>query len=64
MQTAGYDLPLVALSYGVATLASFTALSFAWRMARSEGRAQLGWLAGGAAGMGVGHGAAGGGQGS
>ena len=54
MSVASYDLSLVALSYGVATLASFTALSFAWRMARAEGRSRFAWLAGGALGMGVG----------
>ena len=49
-----YDPVLVVLSYGVATLASFTALSFAWRVAHSDGRAALRWLIGGGTGMGAG----------
>ncbi len=49
-----YDLGLVALSYAVATLASFTALSFAWRVARTEATASRRWLAGGAISMGAG----------
>ncbi|WP_412068488.1 response regulator [Rubrivirga sp. IMCC43871] len=54
MPTVTYDPVLVGLSYAVATVASFTALSFAWRMARSTGRARVQWLVGGAAAMGVG----------
>ncbi|HIL57750.1 MAG TPA: response regulator [Rhodothermales bacterium] len=49
-----HDPLLVALSYAVATLASFTALSFAWRVARTSGAAARRWLAAGAGGMGVG----------
>ncbi|OZC03776.1 MHYT domain-containing protein [Rubricoccus marinus] len=49
-----YDPLLVALSYAVATLASFTALSFAWRVARTTGAAAHRWLAAGAVGMGTG----------
>ena len=52
--SGSYDPSLVALSYVVATLASFTALSFAWRVARTESWASARWLAAGAVGMGVG----------
>ena len=49
-----YDPLLVVLSYAIATLASFTALSFAWRVARTDGAAAGRWLAAGAVGMGTG----------
>ncbi len=48
-----YDPVLVALSYAVATLASFTALSFARRVAQLDGPARR-WLAAGASCMGLG----------
>ncbi len=51
---ASYDLTLVALSYAVAVLASFTALSFAWQVAHTRRPTSHGWLAAGAVGMGVG----------
>ena len=49
-----YDLWLVTLSYAVAVLASFTALSFGWQVAHTQKAASRWWLAGGAVGMGVG----------
>jgi NO-binding membrane sensor protein with MHYT domain/nitrogen-specific signal transduction histidine kinase len=52
--SGSYDLHLVALSVLIATLASYTALDLAGRVAVTQGRSQLGWLVGGALAMGVG----------
>ncbi|TDX30860.1 diguanylate cyclase/phosphodiesterase [Modicisalibacter xianhensis] len=49
-----YDLTLVVLSYGIAAIASLTALDLAGRIRVSEGVATHVWLAGGAFAMGTG----------
>ena len=49
-----YNYSLVFLSLIVATLASFTALDLATRIAASQGAARRAWLAGGALAMGAG----------
>lgn len=49
-----YDPGLVALSYVVAVIASFTALELARRVATSRGRGAVAWLLGGAVSMGIG----------
>lgn len=49
-----YDFRLVALSYLVAVLASYTALDLAGRVSAAAGRARLIWLAGGALSLGIG----------
>jgi NO-binding membrane sensor protein with MHYT domain/anti-anti-sigma regulatory factor len=49
-----YDLRLVALSYIVATIASYTALDLAGRLTSARGTARRLWLAGGAFSMGLG----------
>lgn len=51
---ASYNLALVVLSLGVATIASFTALDLAGRVRVSQGMARHLWLAGGAFAMGTG----------
>ncbi len=48
-----YNLWLVALSYVVAVVASYTALELARRVAHTRGAAR-GWLAAGAISMGIG----------
>ena len=54
MLAGSYDGILVAVSFLVAVLASYTALDMAGRVATSTGRAGLAWLAGGAFAMGFG----------
>ena len=54
MLTGTYDLNLVALSFIVAIIASFTALELSARVARHSGRAAAGWLVAGSFSMGVG----------
>ena len=54
LSTGGYDPGLVALSYLIAVVASFTALTLARRVAQSEGRTARRWLIAGACAMGVG----------
>jgi NO-binding membrane sensor protein with MHYT domain len=49
-----YDLRLVALSYVVAVMASYTALDLAGRVTASRGRARRIWLLGGGFAMGAG----------
>ncbi|UQN10098.1 EAL domain-containing protein [Deinococcus sp. QL22] len=49
-----YNPALVALSYAIATIASYAALSLAGRVAASGGRERAAWLVGGAAAMGLG----------
>lgn len=49
-----YETPLVLLSVLVAILASYTALSLAERVSRTQGRAARWWIAGGAFAMGTG----------
>ena len=49
-----YHPGLVLLSIFVAMMASYTALNLAGRVAHTEGRTSLGWLAGGAVAMGSG----------
>ncbi len=49
-----YNPALVALSYAVAALASYAALSLAGRVAASSGRERAAWLVGGATAMGLG----------
>ena len=49
-----YDPTLVLLSYGIAVIASFTALALARRVARSDDKTALRWLIAGAFSMGVG----------
>ena len=51
---ASYDYRLVALSVGVATLASYVALDLAGRVTAAHGRTRLLWLTGGAFAMGSG----------
>ena len=53
MQTQ-YIPSLVVLSVGVAIFASYVALNLAYSVTQSKGKAQLGWLIGGALAMGVG----------
>jgi two-component system, sensor histidine kinase and response regulator len=52
--TGYHDPHLVALSIGVATLASYTALDLAERVTAAHGRSRLAWLAAGAVAMGIG----------
>ena len=52
--SASYDLRLVALSYLVAVLASYTALDVAGRVTAARGRSRLLWLTSGAFAMGIG----------
>jgi len=54
MLESSYTGNLVVFSFLVAILASYTALSMAVQIRRTEGRAALGWLAGGGFAMGVG----------
>lgn len=54
MLVGSYDDVLVAVSFLVAVLASYTALDMAGRVAISKGRAAVAWLAGGAFAMGFG----------
>ena len=49
-----FDIGLVMLSYGVAVLASFTALSLSKRYAELRGRAAFYWLLAGSFSMGLG----------
>ncbi len=49
-----YDLPVVALSYLIATLASFVALDLARRVRTDDRLVALGWWAGGSVAMGSG----------
>ncbi|MCB8889460.1 putative bifunctional diguanylate cyclase/phosphodiesterase [Vreelandella malpeensis] len=51
---ASYNLALVLLSFGIATIASFTALDLAGRVRASTGWVSHLWLAGGAFAMGTG----------
>ena len=51
---ATYDIRLVVLSVAIAILASYTALDMAGRIAATQDRARLAWLAGGAIAMGGG----------
>jgi NO-binding membrane sensor protein with MHYT domain len=52
--TGSYDLPQVALSVLIAISASYAALDLAGRVTATRGRAQLTWLIGGSAAMGIG----------
>ena len=52
--TGTYDSLLVALSYVIAAIAAYVALTLASRMSTSTGRAAIFWLLGGAAAMGTG----------
>jgi diguanylate cyclase len=54
MLVSSYNLLLVALSYLVAVLASYTALDLAGRITTATGKAARWWLAGGATAMGIG----------
>jgi NO-binding membrane sensor protein with MHYT domain len=54
MLPESYDPVLVALSYAVALLGSYTALSFVARLTDSGGRLRVGWLLGGAFAQGTG----------
>ncbi len=49
-----YDWRLVALSFIIAVVASYTALDLAGRVALMHGRARIAWLIGGAFAMGTG----------
>ncbi len=49
-----YDYRLVALSVAISLLAAYAALDLAERVSAARGRAQLGWLVGGASAMGTG----------
>jgi diguanylate cyclase (GGDEF)-like protein/PAS domain S-box-containing protein len=49
-----YDYRLVALSVGIAALASYAALEFAGRVTSAKGRIRFLWLVGGAVAMGIG----------
>jgi two-component system, sensor histidine kinase and response regulator len=49
-----YDYRLVALSVGIAGLASYAPLDLAGRVTSARGAARQFWLAGGATGMGIG----------
>ena len=52
--TGSYDLLQVALSVLIAISASYAALDLAGRVTATRGRAQLTWLIGGSAAMGIG----------
>src|ERR1700675_4219140 len=52
--TGSYDLTQVALSVLIAISASYAALDLAGRVTATRGRAQLTWLIGGSAAMGIG----------
>lgn len=52
--SGAYNLPLVAISIGIAIIASYTALDLARSLAAARGRARSAWLAGGALAMGTG----------
>jgi PAS domain S-box-containing protein len=52
--TASYNYGLVALSVAISIFAAYAALDLAGRTTASRGRVRLAWLAGGAAGMGLG----------
>src|SRR5215218_6836135 len=52
--TGTYDLSLVTLSYVVAVLAAYVALTLASRVSASQGRIAIFWLIGGAVAMGSG----------
>src|SRR4051812_7353213 len=52
--TGYYDYRLVALSFVIATLASYAALDLGGRVTASQGRSRLLWLIGGAVAMGMG----------
>jgi PAS domain S-box-containing protein len=52
--TPAIDLPTVALSYLIATIAAYSALELGTRVAVAEGRAKQGWLVAGALAMGAG----------
>src|SRR4051812_9775756 len=52
--TGTYDLSLVTLSYVVAVLAAYVALTLASRVSASQGRIAIYWLIGGAVSMGTG----------
>lgn len=54
MLTGSYSPTLVAISLGVAILASYTALDLAGRIATARGRAVTLWMSGGALAMGIG----------
>lgn len=54
MLTSSYNIWLVLISFLVAVLASYTALDMAGRIAASQGKAALLWLAGGSMAMGSG----------
>lgn len=54
MMSPSYDALLVLFSLLVATLASYTALDLAGRIASARGRQAQAWLAGGALAMGLG----------
>ncbi len=54
MMSGTYDPGLVALSFAVAVLTSYTALDLASRVTIARGPTRLAWLAGGAAAMGLG----------
>jgi NO-binding membrane sensor protein with MHYT domain/nitrogen-specific signal transduction histidine kinase/ActR/RegA family two-component response regulator len=54
MLTGSYDPTFVLLSIVIATMASYAALDLAGRVTASSGPARVGWLAGGAAVMGLG----------
>jgi diguanylate cyclase (GGDEF)-like protein len=54
MLAGSYDYSLVFISLLVAILASYTALDLAGRVASSQGRGALLWIAGGAIAMGIG----------
>ena len=51
---ASYDFRLVALSYLVAVIASYTALDLAGRVTAARGRSRVVWLTSGAFAMGIG----------
>lgn len=54
MLAGSYDPTFVVLSFVIATMASYAALDLAGRVTASSGPARAGWLAGGAAVMGLG----------
>lgn len=54
MLAGTYSIPLVAVSFLVATIAAYVALDMAGRITASQGWAARGWLAGGAVALGVG----------
>lgn len=54
MMTGTYDPTLVAVSFMVAVIASYTALELSVRVARHSGKVALFWLAAGSVSMGVG----------